>query len=72
MLTVKEVVEITGIPLSTVSLYCRTKKFPNARKKSTQFGDFWVIPETDLSNIEKRKPGRPKTKTVERELKENS
>lgn len=59
MLSIKEVVERTGIAHSTVTLYCRNKKFPNARKKQTPFGAFWVIPETDLVNIEKRKPGRP-------------
>lgn len=60
MLTVKEVSKQTGIAESTVSLYCRIKRFPNARKEETRFGDFWMIPETDLVLIEKRKPGRPK------------
>ena len=60
MLTVREIMEKTGMPLSTVSLYCRTKRFPNARKKHTQFGDFWVVPETDLDLISKRRRGRPK------------
>ncbi len=61
MLSVKEVVEKTGIPLSTVSLYCRNKKFPNAKKEHTPFGDFWTIPETDLELIAKRGRGRPKS-----------
>lgn len=65
MLSIKEVVEKTGIPLSTVSLYCRTKKFPNAKKQHTPFGDFWMIPETDLDSISKRGRGRPKQPTSE-------
>jgi len=59
MLNIKEVVERTGIARSTVSLYCRTKRFPNASKVSTPFGEFWLIPETDLEFVKKRKPGRP-------------
>lgn len=59
MLSIKEVHEKTGIATSTISMYCRTKKFPNARKEETIFGSFWVIPETDLKLVEKRKPGRP-------------
>lgn len=62
MLTVKEVVEKTGIALSTVNLYCRTKRFPNARKEQTPFGAFWLIPETDLPLVPIRKPGRPSKK----------
>lgn len=63
MLTVKEVSEKTGIAISTISLYCRTGKFPHAEKQETQFGDFWVIPETDLNLVKKKERGRPKKDT---------
>lgn len=59
-MTIKEVAEKTGIAHSTVTLYCRTKRFPNAYKEETRFGAFWMIPETDLQFVSKRKPGRPK------------
>lgn len=60
MLTVKEVSKITGIAVSTISLYCRENRFPNAKKETTQFGDFWLIPETDLALVEKKERGRPR------------
>lgn len=60
MLSIKEVHELTGIAASTIRLYCRTKKFPNAEKTPTPFGDFWIIPETDLTFVSKRDRGRPK------------
>ena len=59
MLTVKEVSEKTGIAVSTISLYCRNGKFPNAEKTESPIGDFWLIPETDLSLVPKRDRGRP-------------
>lgn len=59
MLTVKEVSEKTGIAVSTISLYCRNGELPNAQKTESPIGEFWLIPETDLSNISKRKRGRP-------------
>ncbi len=60
MLTVKEVSEIKGIGISTVNLYCRTGKFPNAKKEESRIGDFWLIPETDLALVQKKERGRPK------------
>ena len=62
MLTVKEVSEIKGIGVSTVNLYCRTGKFPNAKKEESPIGEFWLIPETDLPFVEKKERGRPKKK----------
>ncbi len=63
MLTVKQVSEKMGIGVSTVNLYCRTGKFPNAKKEESPIGQFWLIPETDLTLVHKRERGRPKTKT---------
>ena len=62
MLTVKEVSAKTGIGVSTVSLYCRQEKFPNAVKEVTPRGDYWLIPETDLVLVPKRERGRPVVK----------
>ncbi len=64
MMTVKEVSQKTGFPISTINLYCRNGRFPNARKETTQFGDFWLIPETDLEGVKKRERGRPKVKNT--------
>lgn len=61
MLTVKEVSNKTGIPISTVNLYCRQKKFPNAAKTESPIGAYWLVPETDLPLVKTRKPGRPKS-----------
>jgi hypothetical protein len=62
MLTVKQVSEKMGIGVSTVNLYCRTGRFPNAKKEESPIGQFWLIPETDLTLVRKRERGRPKTK----------
>ncbi len=59
MLTVKEVAEKTGIAVSTVNLYCRNGKFPNAKREESPIGMFWLIPETDLPLAPKRERGRP-------------
>ena len=59
MLTVKEVSEIKGIGVSTISLYCRNGIFPNAKKETSPIGEFWLIPETDLALVKKRERGRP-------------
>lgn len=61
-LTVKEVSEKLGAARATVSRWCRTGKFPNAEKKESPIGDYWLIPETDLKDIEEVKMGRPKKK----------
>jgi predicted site-specific integrase-resolvase len=63
MYTVKEVSEKTGIPVSTINLYCRNGDIPHAVRNESPIGVFWLIPETDLPNIPQRKRGRPaKTK----------
>lgn len=40
---------------STVRLWCRQGRFPNAQ----QVGRDWVIPESDLKDFEPPKMGRP-------------
>lgn len=59
MLTVKEVSEATGIGLSTINLYCRNGKYPNAKKTESPIGEFWLIPETDVALVSKKGRGRP-------------
>jgi len=59
ILTVKEVAERLGSSRSTVTLWCRAGKFPNAKKIITRVGDHWEIPVADLANVE-IKMGRPR------------
>lgn len=59
-LSVQEVHKRTGTAISTVNMYCRKKKFPNAVKFPTIIGSVWLIPETDLELVKKRGRGRPK------------
>jgi len=59
-LTVKEVNSKTNLPISTISLYCRTKVFPRAHLVESPVGNYWLIPENDLQFIPNRGRGRPK------------
>jgi hypothetical protein len=59
MLSLKEVSEITGAPASSVRLWVRQGRFPNAKRETTPIGSFWLVPETDLEGLELRAPGRP-------------
>jgi transcriptional regulator with XRE-family HTH domain len=61
-LTVKDVADRLGASRSTITLWCRLGRFPNARKMITPFGDHWEIPEKDLSGVE-IKMGRPRKHT---------
>jgi predicted DNA-binding transcriptional regulator AlpA len=61
-LTVREVAERTGAAISTVTLYCRDGRFPNAHQVETPRGPVWYVPESDLNGVEVRSPGRPATK----------
>jgi len=58
-LTVKEVADRLDASRSTITLWCREGKFPNAQKIVTRFGDHWEIPVSDLADVE-IKMGRPK------------
>jgi predicted DNA-binding transcriptional regulator AlpA len=61
-LTVREVSERTGAAISTVTLYCREGRFPNAHQVETPRGPVWYVPESDLKGVEVRTPGRPPKK----------
>lgn len=60
-LTAKEVAEKFGVKPITVRVWCEKGKFPNARKKESQFGvKYWAIPESDLNNFKPQlRLGRP-------------
>lgn len=61
-LTVRQVSERTGAAVSTVTLYCREGRFPNAYQMETPRGPVWYVPESDLKGVEIRPPGRPAQK----------
>jgi Helix-turn-helix domain len=58
-LTVREVAELTGAAIPTVTLWCREKRFPNAHQEETPRGPVWYIPKSDLEGVEMRGRGRP-------------
>jgi hypothetical protein len=60
-LTVKDAAEQLGAGVSTVTLWCREKRFPNAYEVETPRGKVWYIPARDLQGVEIRR-GRPRTK----------
>jgi predicted DNA-binding transcriptional regulator AlpA len=59
LLTVRDVAERTGAGVSTVTLWCRQGRFPNAEPTDTPRGVVWYIPEGDLEGITVRGRGRP-------------
>lgn len=58
-LTTREVAELTGAGESSVRMWCKKGRFPNAESLDTPRGPVWLIPETDLQGFEKRERGRP-------------
>jgi hypothetical protein len=58
-LSTAQVAERIGVSERTVRLWCKQGKFPNAHTKETPFGDYWIIPESDLNGFERPQPGRP-------------
>jgi hypothetical protein len=58
-LTTSEVAERLKVGQSTVNLWCRQGKFPNAERVQTPQGGYWVVPENDLKDFEPPKMGRP-------------
>ncbi|HEX7314481.1 MAG TPA: helix-turn-helix domain-containing protein [Pyrinomonadaceae bacterium] len=62
MLKVPEVAERLGVLTSTVRIWCRSGRFPNAVQETTLRGPVWLIPESDLVGFEKRGRGRPPKK----------
>lgn len=59
ILTVKEAADRLESSRSTITLWCREGKFPNAKKIVTRVGEHWEIPESDVDGVE-IKIGRPK------------
>ena len=48
-----------GVGKSTVNLWCRQGRFPNAYAREEARGHVWYIPESDLSNFTMPERGRP-------------
>jgi predicted DNA-binding transcriptional regulator AlpA len=53
LLSTKETAERLGAGESSIKLWCKQGRFPNAQKVS----NVWIIPESDLENFAKQKPG---------------
>ena len=63
MVTAKEAAQIIGAAESSVRLWARTGRFPNARLEQSPVGSYWLIPEADLQGFEMEKPGpKPRKK----------
>ncbi|HEX8502002.1 MAG TPA: helix-turn-helix domain-containing protein [Pyrinomonadaceae bacterium] len=59
MLTTSQVAERLGVGRSTVNLWCRQGKFPNAEARQEVIGNVWYVPESDLADFTPPKMGRP-------------
>lgn len=59
MLTVREAAQRLNAAQVSVRMWASQGRFPGARKESTPFGDFWVIPESDLDGFQMGTAGRP-------------
>ena len=59
MLTMSQAAERLGVGRSTVNLWCRQGRFPNAESREEVIGPVWYIPESDLENFQQPKMGRP-------------
>ncbi len=59
MLTTSQAAARLGVGRSTVNLWCRQGKFPNAEARVEVIGTVWYIPESDLEGFQKPKMGRP-------------
>lgn len=59
MLTVKEVSNQIGAPLSTVRLWVQQGRFPGAELTESPVGTYWLIPDTALADFKKPERGRP-------------
>lgn len=62
MLKATEVAERLDVLASTVRIWCRGGRFPNAVQEQTLRGPVWLIPASDLKGFEKRGRGRPSKK----------
>ena len=59
MLTTSQVAERLGVGRSTVNLWCRQGKFPNAEARQEVIGTVWYGPASDLAGFVPPKMGRP-------------
>jgi excisionase family DNA binding protein len=59
MLTTQEVAEQLGVAYQTVMAWIYQGKFPGAKKEETPRGDYYLIPQSDVTGFEKPKRGRP-------------
>jgi hypothetical protein len=64
MLKVPDVAARLDVLTSTVRIWCRSGRFPNAVTEDTLRGPVWLIPESDLTGFEKRGRGRPPKPTT--------
>ncbi len=62
-LTTAQVAERLNVARPTVKLWCRQGRFPNARLEEMPRGPVWQIPESDLTDFEPPKMGRPPAKS---------
>lgn len=60
MLTTREVAERIGVKYPTVMLWIKKERLPGAVKENSPRGAYWLIPESALVGIVKRKQGRPR------------
>ncbi len=58
-LTTTQAAERLGVGKSTVNLWCRQGRFPNAYAKEEARGAVWYIPESDLKDFTAPTMGRP-------------
>ncbi len=58
-LTAKQAAAMLGASRATITNWCREGKFPNAEKIQSPTGEYWLIPEDDLKDVE-IKMGRPR------------
>jgi excisionase family DNA binding protein len=59
LLTTSQAAERLGVGKSTVNLWCRQGRFPNARSQETPRGPVWLIPEGDVKDFKSPQMGRP-------------
>ena len=59
MLSVREVSQRIGAPISTVRLWVQQGRFKDAELRESIAGPYWVIPETALEHFERPERGRP-------------
>jgi excisionase family DNA binding protein len=62
LLSVSEVADRLKADVTTVRLWCRQGRFPNAR----QIGRSWIIPDGDIESFQRPEMGRPPKATKEK------